>query len=403
MKILMINKYLYPRGGAETYVFRLGACLQERGHGVEYFGMEHENRIAGNRANAYVRSINYHSGSLPETLRSGFTAVYSGEACEKLRLVLEDFQPDVCHLNNFHYQLTPAILLEICKWRRKTGKPCRIVYTAHDSQLVCPNHLMRNTRTGENCTACLGGHYVPCLKGKCIHGSGIKSAVGAFAGWFWDRAGVYRQLDAVIAPSRFLARKLSENTVIKDKLVVLPNFVDCPKKTPGEKEGGYVLYFGRYSREKGIETLLKAVDSLPQIPFVFAGDGPLSAEIEKRKNIENKGFLSGEELAEVIRKARFAVIPSECFENCPFSVMESQVCGTPVLGADIGGIPELIRDGETGELFESGNAAQLIQKIRRLWQDPKPTAAYAVNCEKAVFPNLSEYCEKLECYYLGER
>jgi len=399
MKILLINKFLYPKGGSETYVFQLGKQLQVRGHQVEYFGMEHENRIAGNRINAYVRCIDYHRGGVAERLRSGVCAVYSPEARRKLRRVLEDFQPEVCHLNNFHYQLTPAILLEIRDWRRDTGRKCKIVYTAHDSQLVCPNHLMRNPNTGQNCRQCLAGSFLPCIRGRCIHGSRLRSLLGAADGWYWNRRRIYELLDTVIAPSRFLAEQLSANDQIREKILVLPNFVRKPDQPLWEKKEDYVLYFGRYSEEKGIKTLLRAVDALPQIPFVFAGEGPLKAEIGKRENVSDKGFLSGETLARIIAKARFTVVPSECFENCPYSVLESLLLGTPVLGAAIGGIPELIRPGETGELFESGNADQLAQKIMALWQDSARLQRYGENCRDCLFPTPEQYCEQLEGLY----
>lgn len=399
MKILLINKFLHPNGGSETYVFQLGKCLQERGHQVEYFGMEHENRIVGNRIHAYVRKRDYHGNGIAEKLRSACNCIYSVEARRKLRLVLEDFQPDVCHLNNFHYQLTPSILLEIRQWSRKTGRNCSILYTAHDSQLVCPNHLMRNPVTGENCRQCLKGSFLPCVKGKCIHGSRLRSLLGALDGWYWNHRRIYEMLDVVIAPSRFLARQLSVNDQIRDKIVVMPNFIRQPEVQIAEEKEPYVLYFGRYSKEKGIETLLQAVDALPQIPLVFAGDGPLKPEIGKRQNVTDKGFLSEQELSDTIRKARFTVVPSECFENCPFSVLESQLLGTPVLGAEIGGIPELIRPGETGELFESGNPDQLTRRIRELWQDTPRLQRYGETCKNTVFPTPRQYCEMLEAYY----
>lgn len=399
MKILMINKFLYPKGGSETYMLQLGAYLQEQGHKVQYFGMDHPNRTVGNRAEAYVSQRDFHSRRVSQRLRCALGVIYSGEARRKLRLVLEDFCPDVCHLNNFNYQLTPAILPEIRKWSRERGRNCRILYTAHDTQLVCPNHLMRNPSTGECCGKCLGGHFLNCVKGRCIHGSLGKSILGALEGWFWKRRKVYRELDVILAPSRFLARQLSWDPVLKEKIVVLRNFLNAPEKTSGNTIGQYVLYFGRYAEEKGIRTLLQAIDNLPQMPFVFAGDGPLKEEIGKRENIVDLGFLEPGELAEVICRARFTVIPSECYENCPFSVMESQKYGVPVLGADIGGIPELIREGENGTLFESRNAGQLARKLQWLWQEDTVVSAMAENCRKQQFCSLPQYWKLLEPYY----
>ena len=403
MKILLINKYLYPKGGAETYMLQLGEALQSRGHEVAYFGMDHEQRTAGNRVNAYVRSVDYHSGKLADKVRGALCSIYSPEARRKLRRVLEDFQPDVCHLNNFHYQLTPAILLEIRKWSWETGKNCRIFYTAHDSQLVCPNHLMRNPVNGENCRQCLSGSFLPCVKGNCIHGSRARSLLGAVNAWYWNRSGVYRYLDGIFVPSWFLAEQLSANPLLMEKIMVLPNFVRKPQSEEVPEKENYVLYFGRYSREKGIETLLQAAKMLPEIPFVFAGEGPLKEEIGKYSNVTDMGFLSGERLKTVIRQARFTVVPSECFENCPYSVLESRLLGTPVLGAAIGGIPELIRPGETGELFESGNTEELKEKMEFLWQHPENLRIYGKNGKKLPVPTPEQYCEILEDYYQGKR
>lgn len=393
MKILLINKFLHPKGGSETYVFRIGAALERRGHAVQYFGMDHPQRQRGNRAGAYAPWVDYHGGSRLRAL----ACIWSPEAAKQLRRVLEDFQPDVCHVNNFHHQLTPSIVWEIVRWRRQQGKRCPIVHTAHDSQLVCPNHLLRNGR-GENCRKCLGGHYRHCLKNRCIHGSYLRSAVGALEAWLWDRTGIFRYLDRIIVPSRFLAEQLAADPILTEKLEVLHNGAEPFTEKTAESDG-YVLYFGRYSEEKGIETLLQAVDALPEIPFVFAGEGPLRREVEKRPNIRSRGFLTGTALAEVIAGAAFTVVPSQCYENCPYAVLESHSHGVPVLGADIGGIPELIARGETGELFESGNAEELTIAIRRLWRDRRTLDRCRENIRKRERMTEADYCRRLERIY----
>lgn len=394
MKVLLINKFLYPNGGSEKYIFELGAYMQSKGVDVQYFGMEHPGRIVGNRVEAYTSNMDFHGGSKLDKILYPVKTVYSKEARQRIRTVLDDFQPDVCHLNNFNYQLTPSIILEIVKWRNETGKSCKIIYTAHDLQIVCPNHLMLNPITGETCDKCLGGKFLNCVLGKCIHGSLVKSAVGAVEAFLWNRIKVYRYFDAVICPSRFLADKLSTNPILKNKIVVLHNFINTIKQINAEKKD-YVLFYGRYSKEKGIETLLEVVDELPDVKFVFAGDGSLKNEIEKRNNIENKGFLSGDELINTISCARFTVVPSECYENCPFTVMESQMCGTPVLGADIGGIPELLLAGKTGELFESGNTSALKNAISDLFYNDKKIIEYTNNCKSVSFDSIEKYFEKL--------
>ncbi|MBQ7415731.1 MAG: glycosyltransferase [Oscillospiraceae bacterium] len=394
MKILLINKFLYPNGGSETYIFKLGEQLMAQGHEVQYFGMEHEGRTVGNRVEAYTSDMDFHGGSKLAKLTYPIKTIYSSEARKKLRLVLEDFQPDVCHLNNFNYQLTPSIILEIRKW----SKTCKILYTAHDYQLVCPNHMCRTATTNENCEKCLGGHFLNCTKNKCIHGSLAKSVIGTLEGTFWKLKGVYKQLDTIICCSRFMKTKLDTYPVLADKTVALHNFVE-PVAEKDVRKQNYVLYFGRFSQEKGIGTLIEVAKQLPDVQFVFAGSGPLEEQVNGVPNIKNVGFQRGEALEKLIREAQFSVYPSEWYENCPFSVMESQMYGTPVLGADIGGIPELIEPGKTGELFESGNAADLKQEIENLWNDRDRLEAMSANCRPDRFMTLEQYVQKLMAYY----
>lgn len=400
MKILMVNKFLHPNGGSETYIFKLGTALQKLGHVVQYFGMDHPNRIVGNRVNAYTSNMDFHGGSKIEKILYPIKTIYSAEARKKIRQVLEDFGPDVCHLNNFNYQLTPSIILEIRKWERESGHRCKIVYTAHDYQLVCPNHMCRNPQTNENCEKCLSGHFWNCAGGKCIHGSFARSVIGALEATFWKWMRVYRQIDTIICPSNFMKAKLDANPLLTGKTVAIHNFVD-PVERKNVQKKDYVLYFGRYSQEKGIATLIQVAKELPQVQFVFAGSGPLEGMLDGIPNVNNVGFQTGEALHKLIREARFTVYPSEWYENCPFSVIESQMLGTPVLGADIGGISELIKVGETGELFESGNALVLCTGINILWNDRELLNRWANGCLKTRFDTTKEYVHKLikDVYY----
>ncbi len=394
MKILMINKFLHPNGGSETYMFKLGEYLASQGHDVEYFGMEHEGRQVGNRVESYTSDMDFHNGSKLSKLTYPIKTIYSSEARKKIRLVLDDFKPDVCHINNFNYQLTPSIILEIRKWEKQTNHKCKIVFTAHDYQLVCPNHMLNNPTKGQICEKCLGSKFTNCFRGKCIHGSTAKSAIGMVEAYFWKWKGVYKQIDAVVCCSEFMKTKMDTNPVFRDKTVAIHNFIDDVQWKDTKKED-YVLYFGRFSEEKGIATLLNVCRELPEVDFVFAGTGPLEKELENVSNIKNVGFKKGAELEELIRKARFSIYPSEWYENCPFSVMESQMYGTPVLGANIGGIPELIEVGVTGELFDSGDKDDLKLKVQTMWQDTEKTEKYAANCKNIKFDTIKEYTDKI--------
>lgn len=407
MRILMVNKFLYPNGGSETYIFQLGEELQKRGHEVQYFGMEHAGRIVGNRAERYTADMDFHTGKLQKLIYP-FKIIYSFEAKRKMGEVLRDMNPDVVHLNNINFQLTPSVIYAVRSYEKKTGRRVKLVYTAHDYQWVCPNHMMRIPATGKICFACRDGRFGACGKNRCIHNSRVKSLLGTIEAEFYARRKTYGMVDAIICPSEFMKRQLDTNPLLAKKTVMLRNFVeraeaDAKHEMKGvQNQGGaekkrsdYVLYFGRFSEEKGIGTLLTACMALPEIPFVFAGSGPLEPQINQVQNVENKGFVTGEALGSLIAGARFSVYPSEWYENGPFSVMESQMYGTPVLVSDLGGAPELVQAGRTGELFRGGDAEELTAHIRELWEDPERCLEYRENCKEINFDTVSAYCDKI--------
>lgn len=396
MKILMVNKFLYPKGGAEVYLLRLGAHLTALGHEVEYFGMAHPENTVGNRWELYTTSMDFHGDSLLTKATYPLRVIYSAEARKKMDQLLDEFRPDVLHINNFNYQLTPSILLSAADFRRK-GHSLRIVYTAHDSQLVCPNHMLYQPAAAQVCEQCLTGSPMHCVRGKCIHNSTARSILGALESWYWKRRRVYEILDVILCPSAFMKRKLDTNPILSGKTVTLRNFVSHSPLTEGEK-AGYVLYFGRFSEEKGILPLLEACRALPHIPFIFAGSGPLEDRLDGVPNVHKAGFISGQALAALIHGARFSVCPSICHDTGPFSVMESIMAGTPVLGSNRGGIPDLIEAGRSGWIYDADNSSALTQELSRIWNSDEPER-YAPACLDIHFDSLNEYTEKILQYY----
>lgn len=387
MRILMVNKYLYRKGGAETYVIKLGEYLKSIGHTIEYFGMADERNEVGNSVGVYSENMDFHSSSL-KYITYPFKIIYSFNTARRLRCLIEDFKPEAVLLNNFNYQLTPSVIYEL----KRHNIP--VVYIAHDTQLVCPNHRMKNSFTEGLCRKCEKGRYYSCIKNRCIHSSLLRSIIGAAEGYIYHALHTYKRLNKVICPSEFMEKELTRNIDLIGKTVVMHNFIDKLAPKDVEREN-YVLYFGRYSEEKGIRTLIKAAQSLPAVQFVFAGYGDLESEINSVENIRNLGFLTGSELEEVIEKAAFTVLPAEWAENCPFTVMESQSLMTPVIGTDIGGIPELIDEGKTGLLYESGNAEELTAKIQYLYNNKELCREMSLNCASVSYDTISEYAEKI--------
>ena len=396
MKILMVNKFLYPKGGAETYILKLGKILQEHGHEVQYFGLENEKNIVGNDVGAYVTHLDFSTG-IRKNLLAPLRIVYSAQARKMIRRVLHSFQPDVVHLNNIQFHLTPSVILEADAYRRTTGKTVKIVYTAHDYQLICPSNGLFDGEMNI-CEMCLGGNYTHCLQKKCVKKSRAKSLLGMADAYFWKWNRAYDCVDTIICCSEFLKAKLDTQKRFCNKTVAIHNFVDRVPAKCVEK-AGYVLEFGHLSRDKGTLTLLEAAKRMPEIRFVFAGYGEAEKEIKKIPNAECVGFKTGEALEKLIREAAISVCPSEIHENCPFSVIESQMYGTPVVGSKMGGIPELLDEGVTGELFEAGNPDELECKLRKLLVNPETLARYSENCLKKTFENPDSYYKKLMDVY----
>lgn len=396
MKVLLVNKFLYPKGGAETYVLKLGEALTRHGHEVEYFGLQNDKNVVGNSAGSFVSDMDFTEG-ISKNLKAPLRIVYSREARMEMRKVLEAFQPDVVHLNNIQFHLTPSIILEAEKYRKKTGKKLKIIYTAHDYQLVCPSHGMFDSEMNI-CEKCLGGNYTNCIKNKCMKKSRMKSLLATADAYFWKYSKAYSYIDKIICPSEFLKSKLDTQKRFSDKTIAIHNFFDIQEISACEKEN-YVLEFGHLSKDKGTLTLLEAAKRMPETRFVFAGFGEAQKAIETVSNAEYVGFKTGNDLKELISKAVCSVCASEIYENCPYSVIESQVYGTPVIGSRIGGIPELIREGETGLLFEACNSDELEEKLRFLLDSPQRLKEFTENCKHIEFETAETYYAKLMQIY----
>lgn len=397
MKILMVNKFLYPNGGSETYMFKLGEYLTSLGHTVEYFGMEHNDRCVGNSADCYTENMDFHNTGGLKKIKLSLKTIYSKEAKEKIGKVIECFKPDIIHLNNINFQLTPSIIYEI----KKHNIP--VVQTVHDVQMACPNHKMYNEEQKSTCEKCLDGKYINCVKNKCLHNSAMKSVIAAMESYYYHGKNTYNLIDCYICPSQFMADTITRAGIDKSRICVLHNFCEKHKNLPSKDTSKkYVLYFGRLSIEKGVHTLIEVCKELKNIDFVFAGTGELEDMCKGIENIEAVGFKTGNELKSLIRNALFSIAPSECYENCSMSIIESLSLGTPVIGSNIGGTPELIVPNETGLIFESGNKEDLKQAIQSLYNNPDVAASMSEKCIKLSNNTIECYTQKLLALYRNQ-
>ena len=359
MRILLSNKFYYRRGGDCIYMLNLEQLLKAHGHEVAVFAMDYTENIDTPWRKYFPRNM---SKLMALTRPFG-----SHEVKRKFSKLLDDFRPDVVHLNNIHTQLSPVIA-ELAHIRG-----IRVVWTLHDYKLLCPRYdCLCDGKTV--CEQCFNGDKTPCRTYRCMKRSRMASEVGYREAVMWNRERLEAYTDLFICPSRFMAEKMAQGGFRKDKLKVLCNFIDVEKcRKDDYSKDDYYCYVGRLSHEKGVATLVEAASRLPYRLKVIGG-GPLLEQLkikneQLKDNVEFLGYKQWEEIKEIAGRARFTVIPSEWYENNPLSVIEAECIGTPVLGARIGGIPELISDGVNGMTFESGNAVGLAEKIKDMFAE----------------------------------
>jgi glycosyltransferase involved in cell wall biosynthesis len=361
--LLSINNYFYPRGGAETVFLRHNEMLEAEGWSVVPFCMQHDRNRASPWSEHFVDEIELgRAGDGPlSRARKGLKAVYSLEARRKLSRVIDRLDPDVCHAHNVYHHISPSILGAI----RRRGIP--LVMTLHDLKIACPAYSML-THDGI-CERCRGGRLFHVVTNRCMKGSLALSALVMAESYLHRFLGSYtRNVDRFIVPSRFYLDKLTEWGFDAARFDYLPNFVDADAFEPRFEPGKRFVYFGRLSREKGLKTLIEAATEA-RVGLDLVGTGPLEAELrslaERRGgDVEFRGFLSGEALWRAVASARAVVAPSEWYENAPLSVLEACALGKPVIVAAIGGLPELIADGESGWTFAMGSVDALTMRLR---------------------------------------
>ena len=391
MKILMVNKFLYPRGGAETYMLKLGEELERLGHRVEYFGMYDEKNTVGNSLGLTTSNMDFHSTGMARFLYP-FKIIYSLEAERKIGKVLDEFQPDVVHMNNINFQLTPSIIYAV----KKRNIP--LVQTVHDYQMICPNHLLYSFGETKPCERCIQGSKWNCLKHSCIHDSKIKSLLGVIEAKLYGMLKTYKLVDLYICPSYFLANKLRKSSdLYEGKTFTIHNFIEknlLPEKNP--EQPPYLAFAGRLSKEKGIQLLADTAKRLPEYQFVVAGNGPDGDCLKGIPNVTMKGFVSGQTLVDLMGNAKLLLVPSVWYENCPLSILEAHSMGVPVVTLNSGGMAELVEDGVTGGLVIEATVDALVETIKRCMDDGYYKNLKA-SCEAASekIMGVREYCQLL--------
>ena len=397
MKILLANKFYYRRGGDCIYTMNLERMLKSHGHDVAVFAMQYPENEKSEWSEYWPKNM---------SKVDVFTRPFGDkEVRRKFGRLLEDFKPDVVHLNNVHTQLSPVI----AKMAHERG--VRVVWTLHDTKLVCPCYTC--TRDGKWCTECFTDKRAV-MRHRCMPGGLPGAIIGYREIKKWNKDVLQEYVDLFLPPSQFMMDTCVASGYSPEKFRVLCNFIDVSKvQNPSFKKGDYYVFLGRLTSVKGIETICKAAALLDK-KLIIIGGGELEEILRKEyalcRNIEFKGQMQWDEFRPILEGARFMVLPAEWSENNPLTVIESQSLGTPVLGARIGGIPELIESPSpalpkmegvvpNGMTFTSGDVEDLRDKIQRMFDYKFDYERIAQN---AVERYSSEaYYEKLMKYYKG--
>lgn len=369
MKVLAANKFHFIMGGAERYFFDLARIMESKGHMVAPFAMQHERNSPCEHSDLFVSNVSFDgAASVWGKLVTACRVLYSVEARRKIEALADRIRPDVAHLHNIAHQLSPSIIYGL----KAKGVP--VVQTLHDHKLICPNYQM--FVHGEVCERCRRWRYLNACIHRCMHGSLGWSALVCLEAYVHKILGSYaRHVDLFIAPSVSLMRRMIAHGVDPGKIVHLPYSIVLDDYRPCFESDGYGICFGRLSPGKGLETLVAAAAKARDVSIKIVGDGPLApllsetAERGRLANVEFTGYRGGAELRALISRAAFVIVASECYENSPLAVYEAMALGKATVGSRIGGIPELVEDGETGVLFEPGDPDGLSARLRELAGD----------------------------------
>lgn len=378
MKILLVNYRYFISGGPEKYMFNIKDMLESEGHEVIPFSIHSNKNVETEYSKYFVEPIGSRDATYyddykktPKTILQMLSrSIYSITVKKAIKKVITDTKPDLVYILHFINKLSPSVI----KGAKEMGLP--VVLRLSDYFLLCPrfDFLYRK----KICEDCLSHGYRSCIRKRCIKDSLSASVIRVFAMKVHRIMKVYKHLDAMIAPSRFLMDKLSANGFDGSRINHIPTFTSYKDSVEEQVPGRYGLYFGRITEEKGVDVLVRAYELLGEgYPLVITGDDTTEEGIRLKEYVKEHGlshitftgFLSGERLQDIIRNARYVLIPSIWYDNLPNTALEAFRLHKPVLASNIGSLPELVIPGVNGFLFEAGNAEEAAAMIRTMEDD----------------------------------
>ena len=343
MRVLILHNRYQQAGGEDVVVRAEQSLLENHGHDVDR-----------------IEADNAEIGGFSRQLKAALGTIYSPSAKDCVATRIASFQPNVVHVHNFFPLLSPSIYFAC----REAGVP--VVQTLHNYRLICPSAQL--LRDGKVCEDCVGKTFAwPGVLHACYRGSRLGTAsVAAMAGVHHWLGTWSSRVDIFIALSVFAKKKLAEGGMPDSKITIKPNFATDPGSAC-DGSGGFALFVGRLSPEKGIATLLSAWERTTiTIPLKVAGDGPLASEVSQRSakgRIEYLGAQPCDKILALMREAALLVFPSILYEGLPMVILEAFSVGLPVVASDLGSMSSLVTDGRTGLHFRPGDAGDLAAKV----------------------------------------
>jgi len=406
MKILLVNWSWYPSGGDWTYIENINKLYESKGFEIIPFSTHNKKNLPTAYSGYFVDTYDFKELNKRKSVSNGIkalrTSVISKDALNKLDVLLEKHDIKIAHLNNIHHYITPAIIEKL------HSKGIKIIWTLHDFKIICPeNSFISN---GKLCEKCITGNFYHCAINLCKKQSFLASSLASFEAYYYHKKHTYDLVDYFLCPSEFLLKKFVQFGFNHSRMVLvnscydialIDDFIDDAAVENIVEKEKYALYIGRLEDIKGVQTLIEAVKDT-NIKLKIVGSGVAGNEFRQmamgHDNIEFLGFKSKPEVFALTMNSSFVVCPSICYENLPFSVIESFLFSKPVVGSEIGGIPELVIDGKTGLLFEAGNAAHMCEKMTYLWKNEDVVKQLGQNARKYAFDmvNFNAHWDKLQ-------
>jgi glycosyltransferase involved in cell wall biosynthesis len=389
LRVLHVNKFLYRRGGAESYMFDLAQLQTDAGDTVAFFGMDHPDNEPMPYSSHFPSYVELRPASMSMGLAIRATArmLYSRSAEVGIEAVIADFRPDVVHLHNIYHQLSPSVLRPIAR----AGIPA--LMTLHDYKLACPTYQFLDH--GKVCEACLGGHFYHAATHRCKDGSAAASLLASVESYAHGITRAYSPVRLFITPSRFLAGKMTQAGVFPERMRLLNHFIDAAHIAVADAPGKGFVFAGRLSPEKGVDVLIKAAGRMPGVTIEVLGDGPERPALEHLAagaapgRIRFRGRLDKDSVHAAMRSALAVVVPSRWYENQPMTILEAFACGVPVIGSRIGGIPELVSDGVSGYTVTPDDPSALAERMLQLASAPSDAHELGITARARVVADFA--------------